>query len=103
MMIDDGSEQQDVEQAIEEIASEVVRRKLEAPAILFFEMNRPLAFIGSQALIVATPLLGPLFGPEKMARYSKLLSKRENVEKLIDRIEELSREKDKKAPKEKAD
>lgn len=86
----------EVEQAIEEIAAEVVRRRLEAPAVLFLEMNRPLSFAGSQALIVATPLFGPMFGPERMGRYSKLFADRENIDRLIKRIEELSEERDRK-------
>ena len=96
MLDPDEIKESEVEQLIEEIAAEVVRRKLEAPAVLFLEMNRPLSFIGSQALIVATPLLGPIFGPEKMARYSKLLSNRQNIEKIISRIEDMSAKRDKK-------
>jgi len=84
----------EVERMIEDLATHIVRRRLETPAVLFLEMNRPLSFIGSQALIMAMPLLGPLFGPEKLARYSKLLSDRQNIEKLINRIEELSAERD---------
>jgi len=82
--------EEEANDAIEAIAADIVRRRLETPAVMFLEMNKPLSFAASQALIVGTPLLGVLFGVEKMQRYSQLLRSKENVEKLIRRIESLS-------------
>ena len=39
---------------------------MEAPAVMFLEMHRPLSFVGSQALIVGSPFLGPFVGIEKV-------------------------------------
>lgn len=78
---------------LERIAQEVVRRGMSAPAVLFLELNKPLSFIASQSLIVLTPFLAPLVGLDKVHRYSQLLEKRENVERLIERIEQLEHEK----------
>jgi len=64
-----------------------------APAVLFLELNKPLSFVASQSLIVLTPFLAPFLGLENVHRYSRLLEKRENVELLIERIEQLEHEK----------
>jgi len=79
---------------IDELARKIVNRRLETPAILFLEMHKPLAFLASQSMLVASPLLVPIFGREGVERYSQLLSAPENVELLIRRIEELADERD---------
>ena len=85
--------QEDIDRIIESAAQDIVRRGLQTPAILFLETHKPLSFVASQALVVGVPLLGPLFGAERMMQVSKLLRSKENVEKLIGRIESLSVEK----------
>jgi len=72
---------------IEKAAREVEKRKLEAPAILFLEMHKPLAYVGSQAAIAFAPMFGPLLGFDFVNNYSRLFAKRENVERLLQRIE----------------
>ena len=80
------------EKLIGNIAETVVEYGLEAPAILFLEVTRPLSFIASQlAIVVLGPLqwLFQLEGP----KYTGLFMKRENVGRIIERIEELSKSK----------
>jgi hypothetical protein len=72
-------------------ANEIVRRKLETPAILFLEMNKPLANVGANAALMFAPFAVPLLGFDFVNDYSRLFSKRENVEKLLLKIEELSK------------
>jgi len=75
---------------INNIAKLVVDKGLEAPAIMFLEATRPLSFIASQLAIVALGPLEWLFelqGP----KYTGLFAKKENVGKIIERIEELSK------------
>jgi len=76
---------------IEKIAKRVVNHRMETPAILFLETFRPLSFVASQFGTVylgpLTPLLGS-WSEEGLA----LLQKRENIERLIRKIEELSQE-----------
>lgn len=79
--------EEDRDRLLDAAAAAVVERRLEVPAVLFLEMNRPLSFVASQALIVFAPLLGPLFGPERLERLTALLEDRENVDRLLDRIE----------------
>jgi len=78
---------------LERIAQGIVQRGMAAPAVLFLELNKPLSFVASQSLIVLTPFLAPFVGIENVHRYSRLLERRENVELLIERIEQLEHEK----------
>jgi hypothetical protein len=81
---------QDDSVLINSIAAAVVRRGMETPAVLFLELNRPLAFLYSQGLHFATPLLGVFAAPEKVSRLAYLLDEPDKVEQLIGRIEELA-------------
>ena len=82
----------DEEKLIGNIAKIVVDYGLEAPAIMFFEIARPVSFIASQLAIVALGPLQWLFELEG-PRYTALFMKKENVSKIIHRIEELSKSK----------
>jgi hypothetical protein len=80
------------EQLIGNIAKLVVDKGLETPAIMFLEVAKPLSFIASQLTIVA---LGPLqwLFELKVPKYTGLFMKKENVGRIIERIEELSESK----------
>ena len=78
------------DQWVDRMAHEVAKRGLHTPAVMFLEMHRPLAFLGSQALIVATPFLGAFVGTDNVLKLSKLVQDEKNVERLICRIEELA-------------
>jgi hypothetical protein len=80
------------DQIIERIAQEVVKRRLETPAALFLEMHRPLQFLSSQALIVFTPMLAVVFRASNLEKVSLLMQERENLDRLLNRIEGLARE-----------
>lgn len=78
------------EKLIDNIANAVVDYGLEAPAIMFLEATRPVSFIASQfTIMVLGPLqwLFQLEGP----KYTAVFMKRENVGRIIGRIEELSK------------
>lgn len=90
---DDELSDEERDAILEKIAQGVVRRGMAAPAVLFLELNKPLSFVASQSLIVLTPFLAPFVGVDNVHRYSRLLEKRENVERLIERIEQLEHEK----------
>lgn len=79
---------QEEEELIEKAATEIKRRKLEVPAVLLFEMHKPLSYIGSQAAIVFSPFLVPFLGFDTVNNYSRLLSKRDSIERLLRRLEE---------------
>ena len=74
---------------IENISRLVVDKGLEAPAIMFLEATRPFSFIASQFAIMALGPLQWLFELEG-PKYTGLFMKKENVGRIIERIEELS-------------
>ncbi len=75
---------------INNIAKLIVDKGLEAPAIMFLEVTRPLSFVASQLAIVALGPLQWLFELEG-PKYTGLFMKKENVSRIIERIEELSK------------
>ena len=75
---------------IDKLAQEILKRKMEVPAVLMLEMHKPLSYVASQASIVFAPFIVPLAGYDNAQSITRLLSRRENVEKLISRIETLS-------------
>ena len=87
-------EQAVLDPLLEQAAVEVVKRRLETPTILLLEMHRPLTFLGSQALVVFTPMLAPAFGVERLERIAALLEDRRNLDRLLERIEELAAARD---------
>ncbi|MFI5385847.1 MAG: hypothetical protein ACHQ50_06970 [Fimbriimonadales bacterium] len=72
---------------LDRAAHEIRKRKLEIPAILFLEMHKPLAYVGSHAALAFSPFLVPFVGFDNLDNYSLLLSERANVERLIQRLE----------------
>lgn len=75
--------------AVEEIARRVVDEGMGTAAILFLESSKPVSFIAGQAAIFATPVIGGFIEPMRLERYAELFSRRDFVERLIQRIEEL--------------
>lgn len=77
------------EQILEAVATRIVRMGLSAPAIFFFESSKPLAYVGSQALIFFEPFVKTFLNVAHYQRFARLLEDRENVERLILRVEDL--------------
>ncbi|KPV64657.1 MAG: hypothetical protein AOA65_0872 [Candidatus Bathyarchaeota archaeon BA1] len=78
---------------IDKIAKYIVDYGMETPAILFLESVKPLAFVGGQlTLFYLAPFL-PLVGRWGEEAIT-LLQSRENVERLLQRVEELIKEKE---------
>jgi len=80
---------EDEDAAAEEIARRVVSEGMGAAAILFLETTKPVSFLAGQAAIAATPLIGGFVEPMRLERYADLFSRRDFVERVIRRIEEL--------------
>jgi hypothetical protein len=78
---------------IESMAVNIVKRGLGTPAVMFLEMNKPLTTIASSTAIVASPFLVPFLGFDRIDQYTQFFQARENVERLIERIEEMEEEK----------
>ena len=92
-ILDQEAEPVNVDELVEKIAKKVVEIGMEAPAILALETARPLSFIGSQ---MGRAMIAPWFGifgwsaMTKADNYMEVFENKENVKKLIRRIEELT-------------
>lgn len=82
------------DEIISKVAGWVSRKRLETPAILMIEMNRPLATLGANAFHFGAPLLGPVFGERFLADAGVMLEDRDNVDRLVAEIERVVRERD---------
>lgn len=82
-------------QLIESICQKVAQYGMITPAIFFLEMNKPLSYIGSQAMHFFSPIVSVLF--TSFEEYAYFFEDRKNVERLIVRLEEVSLEQDEKA------
>jgi len=76
------------DQLIEAVANRVQQFGMLVPAIFFLEMNKPLSYIGAQAMHFFSPVIGVLF--PTFEDYAYFLEDRENVELLIQKLESLS-------------
>ena len=78
------------DELIDSMARRVVSKRLEMPVIFTIEAHKPFSFMTSQALLLGAPMLGAIWGYKRMTQWSKLLEVRENVDRLVARIEELA-------------
>lgn len=78
------------DELIDAIARRIVGCGMEVPAVFFLEMNKPLAFITGQALLVGAGIFAPFVGLDRWNDFCQLMSERVNVERLIQRIEQLA-------------
>jgi len=85
------------DRVIERVARVVVERRLETPAVLLLESNRPLTFLLGQGVLAALPVIGGFIPPADIEALSRVLDSEENLDLLIARIEELARQRDARA------
>ncbi len=77
-------------QLIDKIATEIVKRGLETPAIMFLETIKPLAWVGAELSIVyVIPFVKAYIQHPVVDEIVALFHDRDAVEQLIRRIEEL--------------
>ncbi len=86
--------EEETQALLDKCSNEIRRRQLEAPAIVFLEMHKPISNVFAHAGLSLAPFLVPLFGFDFVNDYSNLLQKRDNVERLICMLEEARSEKD---------
>jgi hypothetical protein len=58
-----------------------------APAAVFLESMGPVSFLGSQALLVCSPLLELAVDAKDLEQLTRLMERRETVPRLIAAIE----------------
>ncbi len=84
---------EDVDEIIEWTAREIYRYGMETAAILFLESFKPMSRVGaSMGQVFLFPLL-PLFGDNAIVKgdkFFRIYQEHENVEKLIQRLEDIA-------------
>lgn len=72
------------------IAQKIVERGMTVPAILFLESVKPLNYIGSQVMVFLEPFMQAILrSVNDYNLFRKMMEKRDNVERLLQKIEEL--------------
>ncbi|MEE9553846.1 MAG: hypothetical protein V3W18_06065 [candidate division Zixibacteria bacterium] len=75
---------------IRRIAQKVVERGMTVPAILFLESVKPLNYIGSQVMIFMEPFMHAILrSVNDYNLFRQMMEKRDNVERLLQKVEEL--------------
>lgn len=77
------------ERMLDKLAKIVVKYNLSVPGIIFFDSTKYLNRIGSQFLVFSSPVLNSIIPSWEADKYAAIFEKRESVEYLLDRIEEL--------------
>src|SRR3989304_10538380 len=80
------------EQILDKIAKKVVYWKMTTPAILFLESVKPMNYVGSQMLVFFEPFVQTLFKVKEYDEFIKIMEERENVERLLVKIEKFDAE-----------
>jgi hypothetical protein len=93
MLWDEEVTPEDVDEIIEWTAREIYRYGMETAAILFLESYKPMSRVGaSMGQVFLFPLL-PLFGDNAIVKGDKVFQtfqEHENVERLIQRLEDIA-------------
>ena len=76
------------EKQMDDLCRRIQRWKLTLPALLFLEIARPFSFLASQGLLLCQPLLSYLVDGSSIDRYAELLADRENLDRLVGRLED---------------
>ncbi|MCH2380405.1 MAG: hypothetical protein MK228_02660 [Nitrososphaerales archaeon] len=73
------------------IAKKIIELKLVTPAIFFFEMVKPLNFIGSQTMVFFGPIVSAFVKTDGYYRAAELFESNVSVEFLISELERLGK------------
>ena len=71
---------------IQTLVASIAQRGLVTPAIVLLELLRPFTFVGSQALLLIQPLLGPS-ATVSTRRYAELLEHPRHLDRLLGELE----------------
>lgn len=77
---------------VERLCREVVRRRLTVPALMALEMSRPLGYLAAQTIHFFTPLIASVTDAQGHKHLAAFLERRQSVEYLCRRIEQLEAE-----------
>lgn len=76
------------DELLKKIVDVIDRYGMYAPAAFFITLSKPVAFLGSQAMFMLSPIAGVFIKEELIEDYAQLMSDRENVEYLLNMLED---------------
>jgi hypothetical protein len=80
------------QQLVDKLARAITGRRLQSPAALFVELNRPIGFLASQAAIFARPFLSFFLPPEDVTAAAEILADPAALDQLLARLAEAPEE-----------
>jgi hypothetical protein len=72
---------------LDRLAGWLAERRLATAAVLFLESVKPMNFVGSQAMFFFEPMVKAFLTGEGYTRFARIMERRENVERFLERIE----------------
>jgi hypothetical protein len=72
---------------VQKVADKITDLGLAGPAVLWLEANKPLAFLGSQLLLVAQPTLDIFVSPHLTQQTVNLLANPAQLDQLLQALE----------------
>jgi len=78
---------EETENLLQKIATQIQKRKMEVPAVMALEMHKPIVGTLSNASVVFAPFIVPFLGFDNVNDYTRVLSKPENIERLMNILE----------------
>jgi len=87
-MFDSDLTKEEEDKMIDSIGVKVIENELETTAIFLLELARPIFFIASQFAAIGLTMFGWILGTNAQ-KYVALFMKRDNVDRIIRRIEDL--------------
>jgi hypothetical protein len=82
------------DELIAKAAKEVTSRRLEVPAMLALELQKPVANISMHAALGLGGFIAPIIGFNRFDDLTRLLAERQNIERLVLAIEEAAEQRD---------
>lgn len=74
---------------VDRVLTEVVRRRLAIPALMFLEMSRSMNYLGAQVLHYFAPFVTVLVDTQSYDVFANFLERRGSVDYMCQRLEEL--------------
>ena len=74
---------------LDRIASFIVRRRMQVPALLMLESVIPLNYVASQAMAFLEPVIRALMNASEYTEVRSILERRQSIEALVQKIEQL--------------
>ncbi len=75
---------------IRRVAKRIYDSGFVTPAVFFLEMSKPLALLGSHAMVFFGPIISAFINAEGYYKAAEIFEEPKNVEKLIEEIERFA-------------